>query len=177
MLVKVKYNIYSFIPFSPQKHIIAKLRGQRPKISWWSSEIKVLIILCYYIILGVVVLTTFTIAMANLSDFYEEIVYNFKCERQPQLANNINNNSTTRSTCGRQRLEQLVNPIPTTIAFVLLGIYPTVNLVYTWNYRELKEKWKSRQVQYVNRSNSVRFSRETLRANIRHMHSFSDAPQ
>lgn len=154
--------------------MIAALRGQRPRFSWWSSEIKVLIVLCYYIILGVVVLTTFTIAMTDLKTFYHEIMKYFACERQPQFGNNTN--STNSSTCDLERVERLINPIPTTFSFILIGIYPAVNLVYAWNLKELREKWKSRQVQYVNRNESNnRFPREAIRATIRHPHSFNGA--
>ena len=169
---------YQLVLIFPQKHIIAKIRGQRLQVVWWSSEIKVLIVLCYYIILGVVVLSTLTIAMTTLSQLLTEVTKYFDCEGQPQsLENNVTTNSTSDSTCDRRPLERLVDPIPTTIAFIVIGIYPAVNLVYTWNYQELKEKWRSRQVQHVNRSNSVRFSREAVRATIRHLHSFSGAPQ
>lgn len=109
-----------------QKHVQARRNKLRVNLDW-TAEAKVLIIITYHLILGVAVLTIFTKSIIDVSGYTTAALDYFGCER--------NGNGTT---CPRSDIEGQVNPIPTTIAFVLLGLYPTFNLVYTINIKELR---------------------------------------
>ena len=112
----------------------------------WALELKVLIVLCYYVLLGSAVLTIFTLALIYLNKYFTEPTALFECE------SGISSN-TTESNCARKReeLRNIVNPYPTTIGLLVLGLLPAVNLVYIINIKELKSKIKccqNRQVHY-----------------------------
>ena len=112
-------------------------------------ETKVFIILCYYIILGAAVLTIFTIALINLNE--KALLDYFTCEGKGVSPYNSN----TSSSCTHQKnsIQATVNPIPSSVAIVILGFLPAVNLVYVVKFSDLKWKLKTysqnRQVQYV----------------------------
>ena len=129
-----------------------------------------LIILGYYLILGAAVLTILTNSLRLGPRFVEAATRYFVCEA-PGIKEESSDmemgsgNLISNSSCNREELEGLVNPIATTIAFVLLGFYPALNLVYVINIKELKEKlWgKKRKVEVVQRESSRHCSQ---RANI-----------
>lgn len=97
----------------------------------WTAEAKVLVVIVYYMILGVVVLTIFTNSITDLGDLTTATREYFRCEG-PGTGN------ATACESERKEVERMVNIVPTTIAFVLLGLYPVFNLVYTVNVKELK---------------------------------------
>ncbi len=111
----------------------------------WTTEAKVLLILGYYLILGAVVLTILTNSLNSVTEFRRELEKYFKCESFPKGNN----------TCDSHNIESLVNPIPTTIAFVVLGFYPVINLVFTINIKEIREKvcGEKRKVEVVSPAN------------------------
>ena len=98
-------------------------------------ERKILISLCYYVVLTVFVLTSFTLSVRNIEPFSKELRGHFACEQLGQDPENP-------MLCDRQRFRRLAYPEVTAVAFVLLGLFPVVNLVYVLNVKELKEKWK-----------------------------------
>ena len=98
-------------------------------------ERKILISLCYYVVLTVFVLTSFTLSIRNIEPFSKERRGHFACEQLGQDPENP-------MLCDRQRFRRLAYPKVTAVAFVLLGLFPVVNLVYVLNVKELKKKWK-----------------------------------
>lgn len=111
-------------------------------------ETKVLIVLCYYIILGAAVLSIFTnvLIKVNINAFIDY----FSCERNglPPPNSKISNCEKEKNT-----IQESVDPIPSAVAIVILGFLPVVNLVYVVNLSELRSKIKTcsqtRYVQYV----------------------------
>lgn len=99
----------------------------------WTAEAKVLVIITYHLILGVAVLTIFTNSILEVAGYTTSAFEYFRCEN-----NGVSSNGTSMCTRERSDVEGQVNPIPTTIAFVLLGLYPMINLVYTINVKELR---------------------------------------
>ena len=98
-------------------------------------ERKILIGLGYYVVLTVFVLTSFTLSVRNIEPFATELRGHFACEQLGQDPENP-------MLCDRQRFRRLAYPEVTAVGFVLLGLFPVVNLVYVLNVKELKEKWK-----------------------------------
>ena len=92
---------------------------------------KVLIILIYYILLGVCTLTTFSVTSRNIQHFTRELVSYFLCE---------STGLSDGEVCDRTTFEQFSNPIPAALSFIILGLYPVINLIYVVNIQELKQK-------------------------------------
>ncbi len=119
----------------------------------WCSHLRILIVFCYFVIFGLIVLSTFTVAMINLRSFMIEIKKYFECEAVGVGLLVTNGNSNCEEE--RKAVENLVNPITTTIALIVLGFYPAINLVYVMHCRELKERCSccqpTREVEYTYR--------------------------
>ena len=81
-----------------------------------------------------VALTSFTIETRNSEPFMEALINYFICEGRGNDPNN---------PCDRNTFRQYSNPELTTISFVLINIFPVINLVYAVNIKEMKEKFKS----------------------------------
>lgn len=94
---------------------------------------KVLIIIFYYILLGVSTLTNFSVHSRNLQHFMRELVSYFLCESTGTSGGKV---------CDRTVFQQFSNPIPAAISFILLGLYPVINLIYVVNTQEIKQKGK-----------------------------------
>ncbi len=130
-------------------------------------------ILMYYILLGAVVLTILTNSLLDLEEFKKAVTAYFTCEATGIQISDIDDNMMhmeNNSQCEEEREEfkGLLNPIPTTIAFTILGLYPLMNLLYTVNVKELKKKFalKERKVEAIRRSREERLTiHSMMRAN------------
>lgn len=122
---------------SPQQYGLLKVKKTtRFLTAIGKPERKLLIALSYYVILTAFVLTSFTLSVRNIEPFAAELLRHFTCEQRGQ-------NPENPMLCDRQRFRRLAYPEVTAAAFVLLGLFPVVNLVYVLNVKELKEKWKA----------------------------------
>ena len=91
-----------------------------------------MITFCYYVLLTVVALTSFTIATRNSGPFAEQLSNYFTCETRGNDPNN---------PCDRNTFRQLAIPWLTVVSLVLIYMLPAINLVYALNIKELKEKF------------------------------------
>ena len=89
-----------------------------------------MIVFCYYILLAVVALTTFTIATRNGGLAITRIFEYFTCEQEGHIPGKCDEK--------RSRFQELSNPAWTTMSYILLGMFPMVNLIYAVNIQELK---------------------------------------
>ena len=150
-----------------QRHIQAHVHHLRVRLDW-TAEAKVFIVLIYYLILGVAIIAILTRALTNLESFGKEALDYFGCEAKgiiiPPSSYNMSGEDAyaqeayedpQNSTCDRTGIDRFSEPITTTIAFVLLGIYPVVYLIYTINCKELKEKLCTFTVREVELSNKT----------------------
>ena len=140
-----------------QKHFLSKIHKIRVNLNW-ALELKVLIVLGYYVILGTAVLTIFTKALIDVQNFLEKFFALIGCESRGTPF------GSAESACTQQRvdLQRFDNPYPTTVAIIILGLLPAVNLVYIVQLKELKNKLlcsQTRQVQYIHKesSRSIRY--------------------
>ena len=86
-----------------------------------SAEVKMLIICCYYVILGLGASLTFTISSAYLNSLQNELQDYFECEEC---------GIDSGQTCDRSQYERFINPALKTIGYSLLALYPVVTLIY-----------------------------------------------
>ena len=107
-----------------------------------------LIVLCYYIILGAAVLSIFTNALIKINA--KALMDYFSCERNGLPPPNSNTSSCEKE---KHTIQEAIDPIPSTVAIVILGFLPVVNLVYVVKLSELRSKiktyYQTRYVQYV----------------------------
>ena len=114
-----------------QQHGLFKANepDSKSRIKIGTAERKVLIVFCYYIVLAVVALTTFTISTRNDDLTVRRILEYFTCEQ---------GGHDPEDPCSRSGFEELSNPAWTTMSYILLGMFPVVNLIYAVNVQELK---------------------------------------
>ena len=95
-------------------------------------------------------LTIFVHDLLNLKNKKNMILKYFKCESMGLLQ--FNDSSCFHT---EQSIQTLFNPIPTSIATVILGFLPVVNLVYAIKFSVLKSKIKTysqiRYMQYISK--------------------------
>ena len=86
-----------------------------------SAEVKMLIICCYYIVLGLGISLTFSISSTYLTSLQNELQDYFECEEC---------GIDSGQTCDRGQYERFTNPALKTIAYSLFALYPVVTLIY-----------------------------------------------
>ena len=149
MCSKFNMDMKFYAHIYTQRHIQAyKHHAQERFRLDWMAEIKVFSVVIYYLIFSIVTIAMLTTELLNFYHFFEETSTYFACESSGISSDMQREDATGNSTlvsCDRNAVEQLADPIFTTIAYVLLGFYPFVGLVYTVSFKEWREKLKSTQ--------------------------------
>lgn len=101
------------------------------------AEVKVLVICCWYVILGLATLLGYTLSSVVLDDLQHQLRDYFECERC-----GVNSGAT----CERDGFERFTNPSLITIAYSLLNLYPLITLVYVVRF-EGQPRTKQSQIQ------------------------------
>lgn len=94
-----------------------------------TAEKKILIVTCYCIVLSTVALTAFTLSTRDTPAFVRNIGLYFLCEQRGHDPEN---------PCSRDYIKNS-DSVLTMLSYVLLSLFPVVNLIYAINIRELKE--------------------------------------
>lgn len=139
--------------YTLQKHILSKIYKIRVDLNW-ALELKVLIVIIYYVFLGGAVLSVLTIALIDYQEFAKKFMVLLKCETEGLP---FNYSKTILCTSELQDLQRFAKPYPTTIALSVLGFLPVVNLVYIVKIKDIMNTLKccrTRQVQYIQRESS-----------------------
>ena len=97
-------------------------------------QVKVLIVFIYYIMSGASLLVL-TFLVTNRKGISADLTEYFVCESV-----GVEPGKVCEKTFVRPPLEIAVN-----VGFVLLGLYPIVNLVYVVNIRAMKERWSTQR--------------------------------
>ena len=64
-----------------------------------------------------------------------------------ELTNYFLCESTGLSTCDRTEIDEYSSQqILLNSLIILLGIFPAINLLYAWNYRDIKHIWRNSQI-------------------------------
>ena len=111
-----------------------------------TAERKILIVFVYYIFLSVLALLTYSQATRDAEPFISELLSYFECERKGVDVN------MPCDTSGYERF--IVNIVLSTISFVLLGLYPVLNLIFVIDFQELKNLLKRRLPQLFKPKNN-----------------------
>jgi len=101
-----------------------------------AAERKILIIFCYYVLLGVIALTSFTVFTRNGALFGDAVADYWQCE----ITGVDPENSCDRL---KDSFEALTYPGLTSVSYILLGIFPAVNLIFAVNIKEIKQKFNT----------------------------------
>ena len=112
-------------------------KTKKTSINIGTAERKILLVFVYYISLGAVALTAFTLAIKHLNYNITETFNYFDCQK-----------SGFNNTC-EFNIKQF--PTITVAAYVLLGLQPSINLVYALNIKEIKYALKGVYSQVRNR--------------------------
>ena len=118
--------------FFMQRYGLLQAKKSKDVFKIGTAERKILITFCYYVLLAVVDLTSFTIATRNSELFVEELFNYFTCE---QNGNNPN------SPCDTNNFRRLSTPWLTIVSLFLINLVPVVHLVYVVKINELKKKF------------------------------------
>ena len=95
-----------------------------------------LIICCYYVILGLGASLTFAISSAHLTSLQNKLQDYFECEEY-----GITDSS---QTCDRAQYERYTNPALKTIGYSLFASYPIVTLIYIVHFSAIAKFIKRR---------------------------------
>ena len=115
-----------------QKHLLSKIyKLTSLKLE---SRVRVILILWFYVIVGVAILAIFTHDLTNASKNVIIVKY-FLCESKGTLPNS----NESRCTHLEQSVQEVFNPISSAVAIIIfIGLVPSVNLVYVFKFTELK---------------------------------------
>ena len=138
MIIIYFVNDFSNYEIGLQNHLLSKIYKVK-MVSGWTLEFKVLLVLCYYVIIGTAVLSIFTHDLLVLNNQLDTFIEYFYCEAQGLLPNS----NKPRCTDLEMSIQSVLNPIPTAIALLILGFLPAVNLVYIVKFSDVKRNMKT----------------------------------
>ena len=96
-----------------------------------SADKKIFIVFCYYVLIGVIVLAAFVLNSKTSTDFISSLAIYFACEREtPRKCESYRNDLFKFTYSG-----------VSDASYVILALYPLVNLVYAFDLGELKQVW------------------------------------
>ena len=119
-------TFFSHLSIIPQHHGFLHKRdvNNHNKIS--TAQRKILIVFVYYILLGVIALTAFTIATREERNSLPQLILRyFFCERHG-----------VNSSCDRSTFEQRGRPELIAFSYLLIGLFPAINMLYVISIRE-----------------------------------------
>ena len=122
------YTLSSSISF--QEHLIRKTKQST------TANAKVLLVTSYLFLINayVIIIVSIRFKLWPGDRLMQELTSYFLCE------------STGLSTCDRTEIERYSSPqIQFNCFNILLGVFPVVNLLYAWNYRDIKRICRNSQ--------------------------------
>lgn len=102
-------------------------------LSLSAAEKKLLLIFFYYVLLAAIDLILFSVSIANLDEIRDAIFRNFACEAV---------RTSTTQECPKQYKEIRISDALYIMTYLLLGLFPSVNLLFAINIHEVKAKFK-----------------------------------
>ena len=131
--------LYSFL----QQHGLLRTKMSKHSIKLSAAGRTVLIVICFYVFSGLITLTNHMFTLRNSGLLVYARLQYWQCE-----ATGVD----PENPCNRAPFEEQTHPALTTLAYVLLWIFPAVNLIFAVNISELKEKFKTWRGQTAKRS-------------------------
>ena len=96
-----------------------------------AAEFKLMLVLCYYMLITLISIANFSLMLRNESKLQTRIQDYFLCESQG-----------ITSRCQRN-FEEFNNTVVLALTLVILALYPLYVLVFAINCREVKERYKT----------------------------------
>ena len=96
-----------------------------------TAEIKIIIVLCYYALFGIVALSNFSIEIGERENTTEAITQYFFCEAVGSGAE-----------CDRSGFDHFGHHGLAVLVYLLLGLIPVINLIFVINWSATKESVK-----------------------------------
>ena len=119
-----------------QQHGLIKTKHSKQLFKIGTAERKILIIFCYYVLLVTIALTAFTVTTRNIGQFAAAVADYWRCE-----LTGVDPENPCDGLIAPFR--DRTHPVLTSFSFILLGLFPAVNLVFAVNISELKQKFKT----------------------------------
>ena len=119
-----------------QQHGLLKAKLSKHPFKIGTAERKLLIVFCYYIVLTVTALTAFTLGTRDKSLLLEELEELFVCE-----------STAPPEPCDISGFQHLTHAEVTALSYVLLGLFPSVVLIFAVNIKDVKQ-WCGRASRY-----------------------------
>lgn len=130
-LIYVYITYFSSIVF--QEYLIRK--SKQPAIAKFNTKLH--LITSYFLFNSIYFILIFSIRFRlwPADQLRQELANYFQCE------------STGLNTCDRTEIDEYsTQQILFSIFNILLVAFPAINLLYAWNYRDIKHTWKRRKV-------------------------------
>ena len=107
-----------------QRHISQRVQQSKNHAPLGSVEKKILIVFCYYLLLGIMSLASIQLNATTNKSLVKSIALYFGCE------------STAQQNCDTYRTDALKFTYHevTDAAYVLVALFPLMNLVYAFNF-------------------------------------------
>lgn len=122
------FGIWHCILISQQNTVQLEQTSKSP-IKLGTAEKKVLIVFIYYVLLGVTALAAFSLNSRVSNDFVDSLMIYFACE-----GTTPGNCEKAKSTVSKNSFSYL-----TDIVYMLLALFPLVNLVYVVHFSDLRK--------------------------------------
>ena len=122
--------IYITFTSSPQNNALFQRDKCHCVVDFSVPEVKILLLLSYFIVFGVVSLVNFTFAAINLNPFLDDLYRYFLCELG-------GNNPLCEDI--RRDFESHLNPELNFVTFVLLAMLTWVHLLFAIQFQDIKK--------------------------------------
>ena len=127
-------------------------RKEKGKVVVSTAEKKLLIVLCYYILFGIVSMVFSSLTSSNISrQLFEAIVNHFTCEAL----------GYTPGKCDRGLFQQYSITWLFSLTLVLLALIPVVSLLFVLNTEDIK-KWLRKKFHIRSRNQGSMFTRTSI---------------
>lgn len=105
---------------------------KHPSSGLSTTEKKLFILFCYYVISTVVELTAFSEIVSKSANFQFGLGQYFACERKGHDPLN---------PCDREKFEKFYSEVPVILAYGTRGLLPLFNIIFVINFGKFKEKY------------------------------------
>ena len=97
--------------------------GKKKSKGMKKAEVKVIVICCCYVVLGVGAALAYAISSTSLRGLKVELLEYFECERTASL-------NSENPSCDRGEFERFLNPSSKILGYSLIALYPVITLIY-----------------------------------------------
>ena len=122
--------IHTYLSHFMQSQITSGFKNGVWKVS--PAEIKIMLVLCYYALFGIVSLSLLSVQTTEVEHVIEAIKQYFVCEA-----------AGSGMECDRSGFDHFAHNGLIFLIYLLLGLMPTVNLIFVINWTAAKESFKN----------------------------------